>query len=285
MPAWLTEIMKVVGFSTPLLYAGATYGLFHWLDKKASAAAKAAISSLLQLRQYKNDEIGNAIIELFNRIYTSNLLSWDAFARSALFTLCMNVIFVYESLPSNNKIRFFDELQLPIDFITLGATVTTNVISDYVSLFAVKRLLILGKNRPFVALWVGAAAGMSIVAFFNFVLNIGLALWVLLPEILRSTNNAPLDLLRSFISFSLANFSGTFNLPVWFALFVSAFVVHLWLPLFFICAGAFRGLNYLRVAIGWTQWFIKQGRQHPLEAIGYVAAVIVFVCSAIIQRI
>jgi hypothetical protein len=280
MPAWLTEIMKVVGFSTPLLYASAIYGLFHWLDKKASAAAKAAISNLLQLRQYKNDDIGNAIIELFNRIYTSNLLSWNAFARSALFTLCMNVIFLYEALPSNNKMRFFHETQSSLDFIIVGATVTTNVISDYVSLFAVRRLLILGKNRPFIALWVGAAAGISIVTFFNFVLNIGFALMVLLAGILPSTN-----WLGSFISFSFINFEATFSVPEWLALFSSAFVVHLWLPLFFICAGTVRGLNYLRAAVGWTQWFIKQGRQHPLEAIGYVAAVIVFVCSAIIQRI
>jgi hypothetical protein len=35
--------MKLLGFTTPLLYAAATYGFFLWLDKKASG-----ISSLLK---------------------------------------------------------------------------------------------------------------------------------------------------------------------------------------------------------------------------------------------
>jgi hypothetical protein len=28
-----------------------------------------------------------------------------------------------------------------------------------------------------------------------------------------------------------------------------------------------------------VQWFLKGGKSHPLDAIGYVAAVIVFVCA------
>jgi hypothetical protein len=199
----------------------------------------------------------------------------------------MSAIFVYESLPTNNKAAYFYDsfFNLYFDRIAFGANICTNVISDYVSLFAVRRLLILGKNRPFVALWNGAVVGMSIVVFFNLLLNSGLALWVLLPEIFLSLDNLSSELFRIFAMFSFNNFMGTFTESIWLALFASAFVVHLWLPLFIVSAGTFRGLNYLRVVVGWTQWFIKQGRQHPLEAMGYVAAAIVFVCSVVIQRI
>jgi hypothetical protein len=49
--------------------------------------------------------------------------------------------------------------------------------------------------------------------------------------------------------------------------------------------GLLKVLNYLRSLIGWTQWFIKQGQHHPLEAIGYVAAAAVFVGTAIAHAI
>jgi hypothetical protein len=40
----VSEALKLLGFSTPFIYALATYGLFHYLDRKASAKAKQAIS-------------------------------------------------------------------------------------------------------------------------------------------------------------------------------------------------------------------------------------------------
>jgi hypothetical protein len=45
MPGWLTELFKLLGLSTPLAYAAAVYGFFHFLDKKASGAAKQAMSN------------------------------------------------------------------------------------------------------------------------------------------------------------------------------------------------------------------------------------------------
>jgi hypothetical protein len=40
----LLEAAKLLGFSTPFVYASATYGLFHYLDNSASEEAKQAIS-------------------------------------------------------------------------------------------------------------------------------------------------------------------------------------------------------------------------------------------------
>jgi hypothetical protein len=96
MPSWLTEALKVLGFTTPLIYAAATYGVFHWLDKKASGQAKRAISGWLQSGQYDRVAFSNTTIELFDRIYTRQLLSWQAFLRSALITICVTIILQYE---------------------------------------------------------------------------------------------------------------------------------------------------------------------------------------------
>jgi hypothetical protein len=66
---------------------------------------------------------------------------------------------------------------------------------------------------------------------------------------------------------------------------LAAFAVHLWLPLLVLCIGLLKALNYFRKAVGWTQWFVKGGKQHPLDAVGYVAAVLVFIATVVLQRI
>jgi hypothetical protein len=83
----LAEILKALGFTTPFIYAAATYGFFHWLDKKASGPAKRAISGWLEPREYDRAAVAAAIVELFDRVYTRPLLRWFAFVRSALITI------------------------------------------------------------------------------------------------------------------------------------------------------------------------------------------------------
>jgi hypothetical protein len=46
MPGWLTEALKLLGFTAPFAYAAAVYGVFHFLDKKASGQAKKAIATV-----------------------------------------------------------------------------------------------------------------------------------------------------------------------------------------------------------------------------------------------
>jgi hypothetical protein len=53
MPTWLSEVLKLLGFSTPFVYAAAVYGFFHYLDKKASGQAKKAISAWLQPKRIR----------------------------------------------------------------------------------------------------------------------------------------------------------------------------------------------------------------------------------------
>ncbi len=55
-----------------------------------------------------------------------------------------------------------------------------------------------------------------------------------------------------------------------------AFVVFAWLPFFALGIVIARLLTPLAWIVGRAQWALKEGKEHPLKAIGYVAAVVVF---------
>ncbi len=64
-----------------------------------------------------------------------------------------------------------------------------------------------------------------------------------------------------------------------------AFAVHLWLPLFAIGVVAVRLFNPLVKSVGWLQWLVVNGRNRPVEVIGYIAAVLVFVATAMMAHL
>ena len=121
---------------------------------------------------------------------------------------------------------------------------------------------------------------IAIVAIFNLVISNG-ALALVLFLLAHGSHGS----LNNYLNYLYVLLTNTFVMPEWRALLAAAFVVHLWLPLLSVCVGLLRAANYLRRAVGWTQWFIKEGRQQPLEAIGYVAALIVFTGTIIVQGI
>jgi len=278
MPSWMADLLKVLGLSTPAIYAAGTYGLFHWLDEKSSDEAKSTISKLLQPKDYDPFAISATLVEIFNRIYTPHLLSWSAFWRSALFTMCMFAIFLYEIYHGHKSNVDWSIVQMALGgdvqiVASLGFTAATNVISDYLSLFVVKHLLMTTKGKPLLALCAGPLSGISIVLLFNVVSNAALSLYLLI--LLRD------EWSQGYLALLYENIRGNIVNPEWLGLSVSALIVHLWLPLFSISVGVLRLLNYLRQAVGWTQWFLKEGDRHPFEAIGYVAAIIVFLGTII----
>ena len=61
----------------------------------------------------------------------------------------------------------------------------------------------------------------------------------------------------------------------------AAVAVHFWLLLFALGILVLRLLSPLLWAAGKVQWFIEQGQYHPVEAVGYVAAAVVFVTTAL----
>jgi hypothetical protein len=288
-------------FTTPFVYAAAVYGLFHYLDERASGPATKAISAWLQPREYDKTAVADAMVEIFDRLYTRPLLGWRAFMRSALFTICMTVVFVYEFglLSKGNRVEnglmtWTREVGHVWAWFILAQSVLAIVICDYVALFIIRPFLSLGRHRQVIASLLAPVAGISIVlgAFY------GLGKWVEfevvqwfiaehlksgVPENLTSENFFE-DFIQKDLVAKVAMIGYMIGRLRW-VLMPAAFVVHLWLPLFGLCVILLRGLNYFRRAVGGTQWFLEGGREHPLDAIGYIGAGLTFVATVVIQNI
>ena len=201
------------------------------------------------------------MVEIFDRLYTRPLLGWRAVLRSAFLTSIITAIFVYEY--RGNVYEVFS-LEPYAELHVVGGGLLTNIASDYVSLFIVRRLLVVGGNRPLIALVGGPLVGMFVV--FLFMVVRVLAIFPNYMEI------SPVGI--AFAP-SVVNFIGLLVLP--------ALAVHLWLPLFGFGLLCVRGLNYLFLAIGGMQWFLKRGNDHPLDAVAYVLGAIAFVGTGILQ--
>jgi hypothetical protein len=269
-----SEALKLLGFSTPFVYAVATYGVFHYLDRKASGKAKQTISAWFKPLAYGTAGVSLALVELFDRLYTTPLFGWRAMLRSFCLSIVMLIVFIYEFYTGPIDSYFF--LRFPLFLIA-------NAASDYLSLFIIRRWLAKGGQRPLFAILIGALIGVIIVI-------VTITFLAVIPSVLLIVSNAPLDLIAVYIT----------RIPVgliylWKDFFVwapdmgtkpyilSAFAVHLWLPLLGIALLCLRIVNWILWSVGKMQWFLKQGHLHPLDAIGYVAAVLVFVGTIAIR--
>jgi hypothetical protein len=298
MPSWLSEVLKLLGFSTPFVYAAAVYGFFHYLDEKASEPAKAAISSWLQPIKHDKTAVADAMIEIFNRLYTRPLLGWRAFMRSALFTICMTGVFLYEFGLLSTGGKAENELMALMRqaghfwaWLILTQIVLANVICDYVALFIVRRFLVIGRLRPMIASLLAPVAGISIVYAVFYVL----VTWIFSYEITQMFVAQTLKELGESLDEKFVENPVVQDLVVkvyvtghlverlrW-VLMPAAFMVHMWLPFFGLCVLLLRGFKYFGLVVGRTQWFLKSGGEHPLDAIGYVGASLVFVATIVIQ--
>jgi hypothetical protein len=249
------QALDKLGLATPFVYAAGTYYFFHYLDTQASAQAKQAISGWFKPLEYDRAAVAAAVVEIFDRLYTRPLLGWRAALRSALFTIVITAIFAYEIL----SVQYVD----PPPLQSLAGLLLMNIVSDYVSLFIVRWLLVVGGKRPTVALLVGPLAGMFVVLLFALVREIGLFAFWATPDVVAS------------VADSLIVWSVIFFLPT--------LAVHLWLPLFGFGLLCVTGLKYLLQAIGGVRWFLERGDDHPLDAVGYVLGTIVFVGAGALQ--
>jgi hypothetical protein len=273
VPSWLTEALKLLGFTTPFVYAAATYGVFHWLDKKASGPAKRALTARLQSAAPEKNAVTGFTVEVFDRIYSAPLASWRAFLRSAAITtiLCAVTWFQTGLLPEalEDADRYFS-------FSLIGYSLLINIIIDFASLFFVRPLLMLARFRPVQGLLLSFIIGIIIVWAGYFTRGIITAAYIFIwdappfqmpffPAVWRAYGN-PLQML---------------DVDVYTLL--PAVVVHLWLPLLAVAIIMTRAAGWFSKAVGWMQWFLRQGQHHPFQAVGYVASVIVFASSAVIQ--
>jgi hypothetical protein len=272
----MEKLFELLGLGTPFLYAGATFALFQWLDANASEDAKAALSRLLYMEHYDNNTISAALVELFDCVYTRNLLTWRAFIRSAIITIFLSVLYLYEISfyyrLENELPQFVLEsniLYLSGIMVWFGPMLLINIASDFFSLFIVRRWLVVAGHRPIAALVIS-----SLIAFFVFAFSFVFRLafeFVMLVVIPYFTFESPYrsELTMIDMARGLLLSPGSLLLP--------ALAVFSWLPLFGVSLAAVRALSALAPMVRQTQWLLKEGHEHPLSAVGYVAAVIVFI--------
>lgn len=274
-------LLKFLGLTTPLIYATAAYGLFHWLDENASDEAKAALARTMRFKDYKNEQIASALAEVFDRIYSYPLLRWRTFGRSLLFTTVVSAIFVFElsrhaHIVPRYIIPMKDLGQLAIALFfnvfsweQLWVALLFNVLSDYLSLFVIRPLLIRSGTKPVIGLALGTVSGAAIVVAVNTLRLVGLiAIYVSVPTALK-LETLPIELIEHSMPWGPDGIRGL--LYAW-----PAMAVFVWLPLLALGILLARLLTPLTWIVGRTQWFLKEGKEHPLKAIGYVAAVVVF---------
>lgn len=270
----MEKILETVGLGIPFYFAAATYGVFHWLDNNASDEAMRAISQWLKGRPYRKIDVGNAIINAFDRIYTVPLLGFRAFLRSATISICIWLLLVFLPFFSSSIVMLLSDLLFEAGmengwwlflfwFITTLSTVFSIVLSDYFSLFIVRHFLFLARAHPMRSSLLASLAGFVIV----------IIVWELFFTIAAVLvgDKEIYDILMSSIS-------------AFFRLMLPALVIHLWLPLLVVASLGVRVVFVIFRAVEWAQWFLKQGDQHPIRAIGVVATVLVFVGVALAKE-
>lgn len=211
----------------------------------------------MRFKDYKNEQVASAFVEVFDQIYTYPLFRWRAFVRSVLFTTVVSLVFIFEL--RNYFYSVFSGLHLLMVYEVLVALMF-NVFTDYLSLFVIRSLLVRSGMKPVIGLALGAASGMAIVWIANILRG-----QAIIAE--RCVFVAPWFCDEFIFDLSLGS---TFY--VWPALAVFA-----WLPLFALGIVIARLLTPLSWIVGKAQWSLKEGKEHPLKAIGYVAAIVVFI--------
>jgi hypothetical protein len=258
----LKKLTEHFGFAAPFGYAVLAYGFFYWLDENASDEAKAALARTMSLKDYKSEQVASALVEVFDRIYTFPLLSYQAFFRSLVFTAVVTAIYVFEVhlTPYIEKGWWFSP------GFWVGSLF--NVPTDYLSLFVIRSLLFRSGTKAVTSLALAALSGTAIVMLAN-VLRV-----VVLMTLVFVRNGEWPEALPYY--HALQFLLGMHFLPIGTLFMWPAVVVFIWLPLFALGILVIRALIPLSWIVAKVQWALKEGDQHPLRAIGCVAAVVVF---------
>jgi hypothetical protein len=156
-----------------------------------------------------------------------------------------------------------------------------NITSDYIALFIIRRFLTSGRVNPFLAMTIGPVLGITLVILCIFIRACAyvVEMDVIAYNAVSEDDRSWLFDLDRFL-YDLRNVMTGGSVPL---TSIGALLVHLWLPLFALCAGLLKGLNYFLSAAHRAQWFLKRGKDHPLEAVGFVAAPLMFLGAVAFQ--
>jgi len=259
------DITQLLSFGSPIAAATAVYGLFSFLDNKASDEANQAVAAWMKGESYRRIDLGKAVIGAFDHLYGTPLFRWKAFYRSAI--LSTSVFVLWNLLIVHGMENHLNINLAPLEFS--GLIIIVIIIADYLSLYVIRQCL-KGATRSVVL-------SILISMIFGFLaISIVFELSVIAVLNLDHPNFEEwLFYLNTVLYFWQSRTAIEDYAPV--------FLVHLWLPLFLIAAMINSGLYAFFRAVGVATWFIKHGDEHPLDAIGIVAAAIVFVAAMILQ--
>jgi hypothetical protein len=183
-----------------------------------------------------------------------------------LFTLIVTAIFLFEGRNSVAVIeRYLGHTGGLKGFWIAPAFITIffqNVFFDYVALFFIRQRLVEPSSKPVFALITGTLIGV---------------LWVWLGILSRVATG--------FLLFPEEPNPTGVPIEFVFAGGLPGMAVFTWLPLFAFGILAIRALTPLSWIVAKAQWFLKGGSEHPLKAIGVVAAATVFVVAVALQTI
>lgn len=155
-------LIQLLSITSPFSAMYATYRLFRFLDTKASLAANRALNAWIKGENYRNIDLEGIISVSFDNLYGENLGSLRTFIRSILYSTLCTVIFLFLIKPRGWSFSFV--------LLALLGLLPSTIASDYVSLFFIKKSLLLAKSSPlysaFSALF-GAIISISIVQFLG----------------------------------------------------------------------------------------------------------------------
>jgi hypothetical protein len=275
----LQEVLKQY-FATPIIYAAAIYGIFAWLDSNASDEAKAALAATMKLKEFDNKRIAFALVEVFDRIYTHPLFSFRAFARSLLFSVVVSAAyafaffdlkFMYRALFAilgGQPVTFWE----PYFIYGTLAMVFFNAMTDYAALFIIRVTLVRLGGWPLIALISSMVAAISLVTIAQ-----ELRTFVVV-RLLVEHPRPPIAIAKAALEWLLLSPSDPLT-------GIAAIAVFAWIPLFAVGIAVARALTPLSWLTGKTQWFLREGHEHPLKAVGCVASATTFAIGVLLQKI
>jgi hypothetical protein len=298
------EIARYFGLGASFVPAAIIYTLFRFLDKRASPAANGAVNAWMKGEHYKLLSLRDAVVEGFDHLYGTPLLSTRTFFRSAGISLL--AVGAYMLWLFRHSVHSHEWTWWAVPGYILVAV----IISDFISLFWVRRCLTLGRinlRLSVLLALIGAVIAtlviVSITAFLDgsasFLVGylVGFGQVVLKEQLFEKgeyfaiaamTMGALKEGLISSIRLGWLTLHLITDINLWHdvpSFIAPGLLVHLWLPLLLVSGTITRSLPVFFRTVSLTQWFIKHGDNHPFDAIGIVASTLVFVGAALWQSI
>jgi antibiotic biosynthesis monooxygenase (ABM) superfamily enzyme len=164
------EVAQYLGVSSSP--AVITLAVFMLLDKVASPAATRTLNAWIKREHYKQRDLKVAVVELFDHLYGSPLLTARTFFRSAAISLLSFGIYTWFA---RRALHLQDVTWTLSDLNLLAMFAIAVILSDFISLFLVRRCLTLANvnlTLSVVLALVGAAIAITgIISFFGFMLG------------------------------------------------------------------------------------------------------------------